>query len=99
MTTARTQQASAPAHNHRDNMNMNEVDRSFREMTTAGGLAGVMPATYTRDQAAHYLGVKSSWLANNAGTSRAPVHVKLGAQVRYLHTDLDGWLRQQRVTA
>ena len=53
----------------------------------------------TRTQAAHYLGVKSSWLANNAGTSRAPVHVKLGAQVRYLRDDLDGWLRQQRVTA
>lgn len=68
-------------------------------MVNVGGLAPVKPATYTRDEAAQYLGVKASWLANNAGTGRAPVHVKLGAQVRYLREDLDSWLRQQRVVA
>lgn len=80
-------------------MKNTDVDEAFREMTTIGGLADVRAATMTREQAAHYLGVKPSWLANNAGTRRAPVHVKLGAQVRYLRTDLDSWLRQQRVTA
>lgn len=80
-------------------MNMTEVDKTFREMVSVGGLSPVRPATFTRKEAAHYLGVKPSWLANNAGTRRAPAHLKLGGQVRYLRDDLDSWLRQQRVAA
>ncbi|WP_087006823.1 helix-turn-helix domain-containing protein [Brevibacterium yomogidense] len=59
----------------------------------------IVPIALTRKQAAQYLGVRPSWLADNAGTSRAPVHVKFGNQVRYLRTDLDSWARQQRVVA
>lgn len=74
------------------------VDAQFKAMV-ASGVMEIEPATMTREQAAHYLGIKASWLANNAGSSRAPVHAKLGGQVRYLRTDLDDWLRQQRITA
>lgn len=69
------------------------------ETATTGEVLEFQPATMTRAQAAHYLGVKPSWLANNAGTRRAPAHLKLGGQVRYLRDDLDSWLRQQRVAA
>lgn len=74
------------------------MNHRFNDLVSSGSLGGMTPATMTREQAAIYLGVKPSWLANNAGMARAPVHVKLGAQVRYLLTDLDDWLRQQRVT-
>ena len=71
----------------------------YLETVTTGEVLEFRPATMTRAQAAHYLGVKPSWLANNAGTRRAPAHLKLGGQVRYLRDDLDSWLRQQRVAA
>jgi predicted DNA-binding transcriptional regulator AlpA len=56
----------------------------------------VEPASLTRDQAAHYVGLKSSTLAKYAAEDRGPRFAKLSSarsgRVRYSVRELDAWL-------
>ena len=82
-------------------MTRREVDRRIEAMEDGErlGLSGVRCQTMTRTQTAQYLGVRESWLRNNATSPLAPPFVKIGGQVRYVIADVDSWLAQQRVTA
>ena len=47
--------------------------------------------------AAHYLDMHEGTLKNWRVQGIGPTYVRVGRNVRYLKTDLDGWLQAQRV--
>lgn len=51
----------------------------------------------TRREAAEFLRVKWTWLRDNAGRPGYPPVYKVGRYVRYSRTDLEAWLRLNRV--
>ena len=57
---------------------------------TSGGLM-------TREEAALFLDVKTQTLADWACQKRGPALIKIGSKVRYALTDLEAWLKRQRV--
>lgn len=50
----------------------------------------------TAPEAATYLKVRPSWLYEAARARRVP-HLRIGRHLRFLRSDLDAWLREQRV--
>ena len=54
--------------------------------------------TMTEREASRYIGMSRSWLAQSraSGAENTPPHLKLGRSVRYMRSDLDAWLAQQR---
>ena len=57
---------------------------------------GVSPKTLTELEAAQYIAMSRSWLAQGRMRGDGPPFIKLGRSVRYLLADLDGWLERQR---
>lgn len=51
----------------------------------------------TTEQAAEYLGVSPSWLAQARGRGDGPPFYKLGRSVRYIRASLDEWLSARQV--
>lgn len=47
------------------------------------------------DDAAKLLSVKPSWIYEATRTGRLP-HLKIGRHLRYLRTDLEDWVKDQR---
>jgi predicted DNA-binding transcriptional regulator AlpA len=58
----------------------------------------ISPRTLTEFEAARYIGMSRSWLAQArmTGDAKAPPFLKIGRAVRYLRSDLDNWLEQRR---
>jgi excisionase family DNA binding protein len=54
------------------------------------------PRLWTAEQAASYLGVRTSWVYEAAREGRVPV-VRLGKHLRFLQADLDAWIAENRV--
>ena len=56
--------------------------------------------TLTEHQAAHYISMSRSWLAQARmrGNAEAPPFLKIGRSVRYLRADLDIWLAEKRMS-
>lgn len=54
--------------------------------------------TMTEREASRYIGMSRSWLAQSraSASENTPPHLKLGRSVRYMRSDLDTWLAQQR---
>ena len=54
--------------------------------------------TLTEKDAARYIGMSRSWLAQSRmnDTAGAPPFLKIGRAVRYLRDDLDTWLEHRR---
>ena len=54
--------------------------------------------TLNEHEASRYIGMSRSWLAQarSNGNENAPPFLKLGRAVRYLRSDLDDWLADQR---
>ncbi len=48
--------------------------------------------------AAHLLGVRPSWIYEAVRAGRIP-HLKVGRHIRFLRSDLEGWVLSKRVTA
>jgi excisionase family DNA binding protein len=55
-------------------------------------------ALWSAQQAAEYLGVRPSWVYEAARERRIPFY-RLGKHLRFIRSDLDAWLREQRVDA
>ena len=51
----------------------------------------------TRQEAADFLRVKWTWLRDNAGKPGYPPVYKVGRYVRYSRTDLEAWVRLNRL--
>ena len=51
----------------------------------------------TRQEAADFLRVKWTWLRDNAGKPGYPPAYKVGRYVRYSRTDLEAWVRLNRL--
>lgn len=67
-----------------------------RMIPTKGGEC--MNDMMTRQEAADYLRVKFTWLRDNAGKAGYPPCYKVGRYVRYSRTDLEAWVRMNRVS-
>lgn len=52
----------------------------------------------TPQRTAEYLGVRPSWVYEQARARRLP-HLKLGKHLRFLQDDLDAWIAEQRIEA
>jgi predicted DNA-binding transcriptional regulator AlpA len=53
----------------------------------------------TTEQAAEYLSVSSSWLAQSRGRGDGPPYFKIGRAVRYARAALDAWVLSQTVSS
>jgi len=53
----------------------------------------------TTEQAADYLGVSPSWLAQARGRGDGPPFYKLGRTVRYMRASLDAWSSARQVSS
>ena len=53
---------------------------------------------FTPQRTAEYLGVRPSWVYEQARNGRLP-HLKLGKHLRFLQEDLDAWIAEQRIEA
>ena len=51
----------------------------------------------TRQEAADFLRVKWTWLRDNVGKPGYPPVYKVGRYVRYSRTDLEAWVRLNRL--
>lgn len=58
---------------------------------------GAVPRYMTSDQAASHLVLSEATLRNWRSAGQGPAYVKVGRSVRYMTTDLDGWMGAQRV--
>lgn len=67
-------------------MEQQELDLSPTAPGTSTATAGYL----TRGEAAHYLNIPASWLANNA--KRGPKYIKVGGLVRYSVATLDDYM-------
>ncbi len=60
------------------------------------------PRAFTEAQAALYIGMSRSFLANSRasghlqGRTHGPLFIKIGRAVRYLRDDLDRWLHERQ---
>ena len=63
----------------------------------------ITPVALQEQDAAHYLGMSRSFLrqsrmnSNPRGRTPGPAFIRQGRAIRYLVTDLDNWLQQNRV--
>ena len=55
------------------------------------------PIFLDRNEAAEYLGVSRSWLADRAKRTDGPDLIRIGGKVRYLKEALDEYIRQSTV--
>jgi excisionase family DNA binding protein len=53
---------------------------------------------FTPQRTAEYLGVRPSWVYEQARNRRLP-HLKLGKHLRFLQEDLDAWIAARRIEA
>jgi excisionase family DNA binding protein len=53
---------------------------------------------FTPQQTAEYLGVRPSWVYEQARARKLP-HLKLGKHIRFLQEDLDAWIAARRIEA
>jgi excisionase family DNA binding protein len=60
--------------------------------------SGPLAELLTPVEAAALFKVKTSWLYEAARTKRVP-YLKLGRHLRFLRSDLEAWLVEQRVSA
>lgn len=49
--------------------------------------------------AAELLGVKAGWLDDQRGAGKGPAFHRIGALIRYTESDLEAWVRAQRVAS
>lgn len=63
--------------------------------------SAVSPQVLTEVEAARYISMSRSWLAQArmTGNPDAPPFLKIGRSVRYLIADLDQWLAERRFRA
>lgn len=55
-----------------------------------------IPEAITEIEAARYIGMSRSWLAQARMRGNGPPYIKIGRSVRYLRSDLDAWLALMR---
>jgi predicted DNA-binding transcriptional regulator AlpA len=67
----------------------------FEESRTMTAASTPCVPRLTTPEAAHYLRLKPSTLAQWRYFGRGPRYIKLGSKVQYFQSDLDDWLEQQ----
>jgi excisionase family DNA binding protein len=76
-----------------------ERDRPYGHRDQNGtNSQAILSEVLTPSEAAALLKVKTSWLYEAARTRRLP-YLKLGRHLRFLRSDLEAWLVEQRVAA